>query len=599
MSNATPEIVMVDDSSSDEDDDNNHNKKPRAMTATTTTTIASPSRKSPRLHHAPPSAGIIDPVGVAPNAATTTTATTCSAPSLEVIDLCQCTDEKKRPARRRTGTLSHQPEQATRGTGTSTQPHQAVVIVPPHVDVIDIDADGRGAGGKQQTLNSTTLDADPATWYRQTLGPLRFDFVEGGRTGNNRCGRRRGESVGNVTPTDAFLQHHAFADSKQNPSLPTSKIYKELLEYKLNLPIDLSSSIFCRVSESRVDLIRALITGPEGTPYQNGCFFFDIQLTDYPKRPPVVKFLTTGGGRARFNPNLYNCGKVCLSLLGTWSGPGWQANKSTLLQVLISIQGLILVPDPYYNEPGFKRRDPHHATQAENYNRNIRSYTLRYAMNDFLEQIVQHYEATHRLSTTVAATATFTAPPEATRQSSRSHLAASQPTTPKGRSKKRRKAATPPLPSAVPDWIAAASMPPLSMTDQNQHPPHQIPPQHPQKALFPGLPNPPCTYATSYTDNNNVREDYPEFTRIMIQHFCQRADSIREQLDAWLTLDATLAPCVIQVRRNLDRVVAWYGTTSTTTKPNNGDVAVAAAAAAAAAGAAESSGAAVDLIWID
>lgn len=26
-------------------------------------------------------------------------------------------------------------------------------------------------------------------------------------------------------------------------------------------------------------------------------------------------------------------GKVCLSLLGTWSGPGWIPGKSTLLQV--------------------------------------------------------------------------------------------------------------------------------------------------------------------------------------------------------------------------------------------------------------------------
>ena len=45
----------------------------------------------------------------------------------------------------------------------------------------------------------------------------------------------------------------------------------------------------------------------------------------------------------RFNPNLYNCGKVCLSLLGTWSGPGWDPKASTLLQVLVSIQSLIMV----------------------------------------------------------------------------------------------------------------------------------------------------------------------------------------------------------------------------------------------------------------
>ncbi len=49
--------------------------------------------------------------------------------------------------------------------------------------------------------------------------------------------------------------------------------------------------------------------------------------------PAQVQFLTTGGGTVRFNPNLYNCGKVCLSLLGTWSGPSWQPGISTLLQV--------------------------------------------------------------------------------------------------------------------------------------------------------------------------------------------------------------------------------------------------------------------------
>ena len=49
--------------------------------------------------------------------------------------------------------------------------------------------------------------------------------------------------------------------------------------------------------------------------------------------PAQVQFLTTGGGTVRFNPNLYHCGKVCLSLLGTWSGPSWQPGISTLLQV--------------------------------------------------------------------------------------------------------------------------------------------------------------------------------------------------------------------------------------------------------------------------
>lgn len=37
-----------------------------------------------------------------------------------------------------------------------------------------------------------------------------------------------------------------------------------------NLPVAWDSSVFLRVDESRVDVIKALITGPEGTPYHNG-----------------------------------------------------------------------------------------------------------------------------------------------------------------------------------------------------------------------------------------------------------------------------------------------------------------------------------------
>ncbi|CAG0907981.1 unnamed protein product, partial [Cyprideis torosa] len=46
--------------------------------------------------------------------------------------------------------------------------------------------------------------------------------------------------------------------------------------------------------------------------------------------------------------------QVCISLLGTWDGEGSElwGPGSTLLQVLLSIQGLILTKDPYYNEPG-------------------------------------------------------------------------------------------------------------------------------------------------------------------------------------------------------------------------------------------------------
>jgi ubiquitin-protein ligase len=227
-------------------------------------------------------------------------------------------------------------------------------------DIIDLDAVEKKPCASWRSASTTE---DPSEAYKRALGPIRMDFVSD------------------------FYPPHAFVGQNQNQNLPTQKIFQELLEYKLNLPIQPSSSIFVRAMESRLDLLRVLITGPEGTPYANGMFLFDCYLHDYPLSPPKVKFLTTNGNQIRFNPNLYACGKVCLSLLGTWSGPGWQANQSTLLQVLVSIQGLVLVPDPFFNEPGFDPKVSHLQIRSQSYNKNIRKYTLQFAIRDALHHV--------------------------------------------------------------------------------------------------------------------------------------------------------------------------------------------------------------------
>mmetsp|Transcript_84038 Transcript_84038/g.153879 ORF Transcript_84038/g.153879 Transcript_84038/m.153879 type:complete len:290 (-) Transcript_84038:40-909(-) len=96
----------------------------------------------------------------------------------------------------------------------------------------------------------------------------------------------------------------------------------------------------------------ALITGPSGTPYEHGFYFFDVQFSDnYPLQPPHLQFMT-GDGRVRFNPNLYVEGKVCLSILGTWHGPSW-TSSCTLRTVLMSVQSL-LSEHPIQNEPGME-----------------------------------------------------------------------------------------------------------------------------------------------------------------------------------------------------------------------------------------------------
>lgn len=134
--------------------------------------------------------------------------------------------------------------------------------------------------------------------------------------------------------------------------------------------------------ESDITLVHALISGTTDTPYEGGFFYFIVRFSaDYPIKAPKVKFMTTGGGRVRFNPNLYIDGKVCLSILGTWSGPGWSPAQS-LSSVLISIQSL-LTENPYHNEPGFeKARNP---GDVELYNEIIQHETLRVAVVGMLD----------------------------------------------------------------------------------------------------------------------------------------------------------------------------------------------------------------------
>ncbi|KAL8512107.1 hypothetical protein ACS0TY_018530 [Phlomoides rotata] len=149
---------------------------------------------------------------------------------------------------------------------------------------------------------------------------------------------------------------HYYSKSGSSAKQPPKNWAKRIQEEWKILEKDLPDSIFVRVYESRMDLLRAVIVGAEGTPYHDGLFFFDVHFpSSYPNVPPKVHYHSGG---LRINPNLYNCGKVCLSLLNTWSGgheEKWIPGVSTMLQVLVSIQGLILNVKPYFNEPGYAR----------------------------------------------------------------------------------------------------------------------------------------------------------------------------------------------------------------------------------------------------
>lgn len=132
----------------------------------------------------------------------------------------------------------------------------------------------------------------------------------------------------------------------------------------------------------------AMIVGPSDTPYFGGYYFFQFTYpSDYPHSPPSVKYCTNANG-IRFNPNLYTCGKVCVSLLNTWRGDQWTSCQS-ISTVLLTLCTL-LCSDPLLNEPGVSKSHK----DMENYTDIIEFSNLNIAVCDIVSKktgVYQHF----------------------------------------------------------------------------------------------------------------------------------------------------------------------------------------------------------------
>ena len=218
--------------------------------------------------------------------------------------------------------------------------------------------------------------------YRSLLEQLRFGYMS-------------------MRTDDGVVTHHYkhLAQSNENP--PATKMIRlaqELADLSNGLPCEHTNSIFVRVDKERVDLIKAMIAGSANTPYAHGCYEFDIFCdNNYPNTSPKMNLMTTGSGYIRFNPNLYSCGKVCLSLLGTWRGSAtenWDAKVSTLLQVLVSVQAIIMSEEVYFNEPGFEGEagTPEGERKNEGYMNIVRYGNVKWAMLEKLKTPTKGFE---------------------------------------------------------------------------------------------------------------------------------------------------------------------------------------------------------------
>lgn len=128
----------------------------------------------------------------------------------------------------------------------------------------------------------------------------------------------------------------------------------------------------------------AMIIGPTDSIYANCPLFFKFDFpSDYPFRPPTVTFLTNDG-KTRFHPNLYTDGKVCLSILGTYSGPSWQSTMSFSM-ILLSLKALLDM-NPLRHEPGYENISLDH-----NYAKHYREYVQYRIVKCTLKELQHKY----------------------------------------------------------------------------------------------------------------------------------------------------------------------------------------------------------------
>jgi len=127
------------------------------------------------------------------------------------------------------------------------------------------------------------------------------------------------------------------------------RITADIKEYRSN-PIPGTAVYQC---ENPITRVYVAIAGPNDSVYQNGIYFFQFDFTnDYPHEPPKGTFLNWQNTTMRMHPNMYTSGKLCLSILGTWTGPGWTSAMG-LNTIILTIQS-ILDDNPLKNEPGYE-----------------------------------------------------------------------------------------------------------------------------------------------------------------------------------------------------------------------------------------------------
>lgn len=103
--------------------------------------------------------------------------------------------------------------------------------------------------------------------YKALLSPIRFD------------------NMSMKNDSGAYNHYHKDLISQSTTIKPKKmvRLAQELADLSNSLPDQNTNAIFVRVDQDRTDVMKAIITGSNQTPYAHGCYEFDIFFVeDYP-----------------------------------------------------------------------------------------------------------------------------------------------------------------------------------------------------------------------------------------------------------------------------------------------------------------------------